>query len=297
MRFPCLFAMVFWAAFSVAYAAETDTGATAGPPVPAGGDTGAVFTREFADILERMDAADYTVRDGASDDLLDLGVAILPQIRTALDGKEISPEVRFRLRRARSRIKYRMSKELAQKVAGLMDAFDECPPERRSRIVEQLRLAGGKDALPALRYIFTHDASLMVKKAAAYALSALGDPTGKAMIGEFEKFMFEMKDPGFMKIFNRGIETLHRKEYAEGIAVFGGLYEKYPRNRLVLYNLACAYSLNGEKEKAVEFLQKAVVAGFVDFKWIEKDPDLEGIRKMPEYIEIVNRLNEEYGDE
>lgn len=45
-----------------------------------------------------------------------------------------------------------------------------------------------------------------------------------------------------------------------------------------LYNIACLAALRGDKAKAVEWLRKAVEAGFRDRAWIRMDRDLEGLR-------------------
>jgi C-terminal processing protease CtpA/Prc len=57
-----------------------------------------------------------------------------------------------------------------------------------------------------------------------------------------------------------------------------------------LYNLACGYSLLGRKDEAVSNLRKAVKAGFADVDHLGRDPDLDGIRAMPGFVEIVRGL-------
>ncbi len=53
------------------------------------------------------------------------------------------------------------------------------------------------------------------------------------------------------------------------------------------YNLACLQSLKGAKAKAVEWLDKAVRAGFRDRGWIRKDRDLDNIRGEEGYKKIL----------
>jgi len=48
----------------------------------------------------------------------------------------------------------------------------------------------------------------------------------------------------------------------------------------------------GDKEKALEFLKKAVEAGFVDFGHIEQDSDLDGIRDTDGYKELMKKKEE-----
>jgi hypothetical protein len=59
-----------------------------------------------------------------------------------------------------------------------------------------------------------------------------------------------------------------------------------PQDATVLYNLACSYSLTGHTEQAFEALNRALVAGYDDFKWLAQDPDLEAVRKHPRYSEV-----------
>ena len=60
-----------------------------------------------------------------------------------------------------------------------------------------------------------------------------------------------------------------------------------PDDNVMLYNAACAYARINEKKLAINTLQRIVMAGYEDFDWIKKDPDLENIRNEPEFIELV----------
>jgi serine/threonine protein kinase/cytochrome c-type biogenesis protein CcmH/NrfG len=63
--------------------------------------------------------------------------------------------------------------------------------------------------------------------------------------------------------------------------------ELSPGDTVTLYNAACFYSSLGEKKLAVETLKNAIIAGWVDYEWIKRDPDLENIRNEPEYIALM----------
>lgn len=54
----------------------------------------------------------------------------------------------------------------------------------------------------------------------------------------------------------------------------------------LLYNLACDYSLLGEKTKALRALGDAVAAGFIDADQMRDDSDLANIREEPEYQKL-----------
>ena len=63
-----------------------------------------------------------------------------------------------------------------------------------------------------------------------------------------------------------------------------------PRNPLVYYNLACSYSLNGDVNLALTALETALVLGYRDFKWLNRDPDLRALRKHPSYRNIEDKI-------
>ncbi len=63
-----------------------------------------------------------------------------------------------------------------------------------------------------------------------------------------------------------------------------------PHNPLVFYNLACDHALNGEVDRAVEALEKALALGYRDFMWLAKDPDLLQLRQHPLYRNIETRI-------
>jgi TolB-like protein len=56
------------------------------------------------------------------------------------------------------------------------------------------------------------------------------------------------------------------------------------------YNVACAYSVLGDIDDALEMLDRAVQQGRGNLEWIEKDPDFDPLRPDPRFKAIVNRL-------
>jgi len=52
----------------------------------------------------------------------------------------------------------------------------------------------------------------------------------------------------------------------------------YKRPELVLYNIACSYSLLSDEENTYKNLEKAIQKGYKAFEYMEKDPDLKNIR-------------------
>lgn len=80
------------------------------------------------------------------------------------------------------------------------------------------------------------------------------------------------------------------KRYPEAIAANLEAAKAAPQRPLALFNLACAYALAGEREKAIEAAVKAVDAGY-RVKWsYAQDSDLASIREDGRFKELVAGL-------
>jgi serine/threonine protein kinase/Flp pilus assembly protein TadD len=64
-----------------------------------------------------------------------------------------------------------------------------------------------------------------------------------------------------------------------------------PEESAILYNVACTYSLLGEKEQALDCLEKAVRNGFGHKAWVENDPDFASLRNLPRFQALLQRLS------
>jgi len=78
--------------------------------------------------------------------------------------------------------------------------------------------------------------------------------------------------------------------FEKGLQVDRKLSRLEPRNPLVFYNLACSYSLTGQADLAVAALEKSLLLGYRDFKWIARDPDLRTLRKHPLFRSIEDKI-------
>ncbi len=65
---------------------------------------------------------------------------------------------------------------------------------------------------------------------------------------------------------------------------------EFPRFRnLGLYNLACAYALKKDKDKAFAYLEKAIEAGFQSKQFLETDSDLDLLRNDERFAELIKK--------
>jgi len=53
------------------------------------------------------------------------------------------------------------------------------------------------------------------------------------------------------------------------------------------YNLACIYALRSNNDSSIEYLQKALYWGFIDYKHLVNDSDLDFIRKDKKYKDLI----------
>lgn len=60
----------------------------------------------------------------------------------------------------------------------------------------------------------------------------------------------------------------------------------------VLYNAACFYARAGDKDKAIEFLERGVELGIAGRSWLENDADFKSLRSDARFKAILNGLPE-----
>lgn len=93
-----------------------------------------------------------------------------------------------------------------------------------------------------------------------------------------------------------GVAKYKEFDYEGAIEDFKKALDIDPNDIPTLFNIACAYSLTEDKEKAFFYLDKAVEKGFKDFKKIQTHDAFAFIRIQDEFVEFANqgyRLSEE----
>ena len=99
----------------------------------------------------------------------------------------------------------------------------------------------------------------------------------------------------------------HDPRCVEVIEILGGLYTKQgriadglrmdrklvrlqPANATAHYNLACSLALSKRNADALRSLRQAIGLGYRDFEWMSHDPDLQGLKRIPEFGSLVAKL-------
>ncbi len=84
------------------------------------------------------------------------------------------------------------------------------------------------------------------------------------------------------------------RNYKVSLASYQELLKLYPKNSCVMYSISRIYALQKNKSKSLEWLRKAVNAGF-NYGWVLKfDPAIESLRNTSGYKEIMKQKMKKY---
>lgn len=81
--------------------------------------------------------------------------------------------------------------------------------------------------------------------------------------------------------------VLVEKKYEAAEALLDAAVAAGPVEPEIYYDRACVLSLRGKTPEAIVELKRAVDAGFREWNWMDRDPDLAAIRSDPGYAEIL----------
>jgi hypothetical protein len=73
----------------------------------------------------------------------------------------------------------------------------------------------------------------------------------------------------------------------DGLGIDRRLVTLLPESAIARYNLACSLSLLARVDEAIEALTSAVRLGYRDFEYLERDPDLENVRRDARYRAVI----------
>ncbi len=100
-------------------------------------------------------------------------------------------------------------------------------------------------------------------------------------------------------LFEKGLSHYEKGEYGKASEFFKEGVIEDPEFHECLYNLACCYSMMGDKNNALVYLNRAAKLHIHCIDWAKEDKELDNIRKDPLFKKILNNLGGEsfYVDE
>jgi len=99
------------------------------------------------------------------------------------------------------------------------------------------------------------------------------------------------ESPDFVEVLMALGELYTRTgQYELGLQIDQRLTQLRPQEGMVFYNLSCSFSLLNRIEDALSALKRSVDLGYQDWSFMEKDPDLENLRRDSRFLKILEDL-------
>jgi tetratricopeptide (TPR) repeat protein len=97
-------------------------------------------------------------------------------------------------------------------------------------------------------------------------------------------------DPDNVHVVNNiGVTFLQERNFTDARKSFLDAIQQQPDYVDPYYNLACLHAIQGEVEKGLDYLRKAVSLDESVRQWARKDGDLKGLRSLPGFEEVVGK--------
>lgn len=98
------------------------------------------------------------------------------------------------------------------------------------------------------------------------------------------------KDPNYAEAYsNRAVTYMQQKKFNKAEEDLRRAKELAPNSASVRYNYASLHSLKGDVDLALDEIDAALTKGFSDYDALRRDPDLENLRKHPEFRKILEK--------
>jgi len=108
-------------------------------------------------------------------------------------------------------------------------------------------------------------------------------------IGFYEAILKRLPD-SIDVLMALGDDYTQRGLFEKGLGVDEALCRLRDNDPIVRYNLACSYSLLGKVDQAIATLREAIALGYRDSTHLQRDPDLDRIRRDPRYTALLNEI-------
>lgn len=102
----------------------------------------------------------------------------------------------------------------------------------------------------------------------------------------FEKVL--ARTPDSVEVLRVLAELVSRKgQVGRAVELDHRLVGLLPDDFLARYNLACSLARAGRADEAIDALSRAILLGYDDLDHMESDPDLESIRRHPDFLALL----------
>lgn len=99
-----------------------------------------------------------------------------------------------------------------------------------------------------------------------------------------------LKEPTPKAYFELANVNMNKKDYETALLAYGVAEQlDYQPLSKIMYNKSCLYSLKGEQEMAGQYLEYALQSGYNNLDHINKDKDLEELRKSGYYERAIDK--------
>lgn len=98
--------------------------------------------------------------------------------------------------------------------------------------------------------------------------------------------------PDFAQLQMDFMRALRAGDNAKALTIGDKLYALEPESINTLYNIACAHALLGHKKEAMTWLSRSVDAGYRDLEHLQADSDLDSLRELAAYKQLVGRMGQ-----
>jgi len=115
--------------------------------------------------------------------------------------------------------------------------------------------------------------------------------TAKEAVPVFEKHLRKRPDDTAIAVEFATVLSW-ANERAKAMQIANDLAKNERLDSVALYNLAALLSREGESDRALGLLSKSIAKGYVDIETMRRDPDLDPLRGMPEFEELIAEFAE-----
>jgi hypothetical protein len=96
--------------------------------------------------------------------------------------------------------------------------------------------------------------------------------------------------PFFKQLTIYAVSCVAAKKLSEAQACFEELLMLSPEFPSTLYNCACVEALLNQPERSLRLLERALNAGYTNFKTLKNDNDLKAVRKLPGFKPLLDKF-------